>query len=117
LQLQIDVSEEALVKVDMQEMADYTEEYSPSTMRDAGYFIMMEDTSPLPRGCQNDLLEITAKNDRAVVSLLGDAVLAMRRKRKASIEVIMYQESWEDENYDEPMRLFEKAMKGKCEVA
>jgi hypothetical protein len=86
---------------ELREMLSWSERYSPVTLKTAGYFIMVPPDS-LPSA--NKFVTITAQTKRVGILATNQATLAMLQQSSQSVEIMVYEECWEDNNYYNPRR-------------
>jgi hypothetical protein len=83
----------------MIEMAD---RYSPRKMREAGYFIQVGSDVLPKKG--NQFFRLSATSSEIGVIATSSAALAIVKSSSAAVELMLYKECWEDENYYKPRR-------------
>jgi hypothetical protein len=80
----------------LRDMLSWSEAYSPSKMRQAGYFIMVP---PNTMSLWNKMVEITASARNIDLFATNEAVMRLLRRTSASVNVMFYEKIWEDYYY------------------
>jgi hypothetical protein len=87
---------------ELEEIVSWAEEYSPSRMRASGFFIMVPDGTL--NDYNNRFIQFSAHSTQIGLLATNQAALALVQKASASVELMVYEERWEDVNFYNPRR-------------
>jgi hypothetical protein len=86
----------------LQEIMEWAECYAPYKMKKWGYFIMASKDA-LTR-YSNEFVTLSATSTELGVLATSEAALALVRRSTASVNLMLYKEIWEDNNFYGPRR-------------
>jgi hypothetical protein len=86
---------------ELRQMLYWSEKYSPITVKQAGYFIMVPPNS---LGSANEFVKITADTKRVGLLATNKAVIGLLQRTSQAVDVMFYEKRWEDNHYYNPRR-------------
>jgi hypothetical protein len=81
---------------ELREMLYWSNQYSPGTIKGKGYFIMVE---PNTLTSSNKFVKVTATIIQRGILRIHDDIVAFVRQTSISVEIMVYEERWEDVYY------------------
>jgi hypothetical protein len=75
----------------------WAEQYSPVKMKQSGYFIMVPYGTL--NGSSNKFIRVTATSTQVRLLATSEAALGLLRQSSGSVDIMLYEERWEDFYY------------------